>query len=170
MGVFFSHKYIICCSIFVIFAFSRIVEAGSGVQTFGFTVLQANGMDESDANVYSQLLRKAIDDIGIYATLEFTDITLRLAEQNLPNSCVDPQCAIVAGQILGAHCFGFGTIGMVGKTFTISMQVVEVRTGKIIRDISEFYEGKRKGFINKIIPRFARRLSGIEKKGKRKKR
>ncbi|MBN1578018.1 MAG: hypothetical protein JW913_15770 [Chitinispirillaceae bacterium] len=115
------------------------------------------------------MLRKAIDNAGVYKTLEFSDVTMRLAEQGLPNSCPDAHSSIVAGQILGTDYFGFGTIGSVGKAFLISMQIVEVRTGRIIRDISEFHKGKKKAFEKKVIPRFAQKLSGIEKKNGQKK-
>jgi hypothetical protein len=131
--------------------------------TFGFTILEANGIEQYDATVYSQILRNAIDNTGVYQCLEFSDMSMRLNEQGLPDRCTDAHCAIAAGQILGADFFGFGTIGSVGKAFIISMQIVEVRTGRIIRDISEFHKGKKAEFEQKVIPRFAWRLSGSEK-------
>lgn len=134
--------------------------------TFGFTVLKANGIDPYDATVYSQILRNTMDDAGVYQCLELSDISMRLTEQGLPDQCTDAHCAIAAGQILGVDFFGFGTIGIVGKAFLISMQIVEVRTGRIIRDLSEFHKGKKGEFMEKVIPRFAWRLSGIEKEKK----
>jgi len=154
---------IIACTLFSAFSASPVVPP-----TLGFTVLEASGIDPYDAKVYSQKIRKAIDDAGVYKTLEFSDITMRLAEQELPNSCPDAHSSIVAGQILGAEYFGFGTIGRIGKTYTISMQVVEVRTGRIVSDISEFHNGKQIMFEEKVIPRFARKLSGIETKNETK--
>lgn len=131
--------------------------------TFGFTVLEADGIERYDATVYSQILRREIDNAGVYQCLEFSDMSTRLNEQGLSDRCTDAHCAIAVGQILGADFFGFGTIGSVGKAFIISMQIVEVRTGRIIRDISEFHKGKKAEFEQKVIPRFAWRLCGIEK-------
>lgn len=155
----------------VIFLIAMSLNAGDTLRkSFGFTTLKANGIDEYDATIFSQSLRKAIEQVGVYSTLEFSDITIRLAEQNLPNTCFDAHCSVVAGQILGADYFGFGSIGKVGKVYTLSMQVVEVRSGRIIRDISEFFKGKRAVFEAKAIPRFAYRICGIEDVKKYKKR
>ena len=166
------YRFISFCIIFVVLFFSISSAAASSavvskVPIFGFTVLQAYGIDRYDAKVFSQILRTEINKLGVYQTLEFSEITIRLAEQNLPNSCGDPQCAIIVGQIMGADCFGFGTIGKIGKAYVISMQIVEVRTGKIIRDVSEFYKGKKKRFITKIIPHFAQQICGITPSKKR---
>ena len=131
-------------------------------ESFGFTPLTASGIDEYDATVFNQQLRNEIEMIGLYSILEFSEIQTRLAEQNLPNSCSDLHCAVVAGQLLGVEYFGFGSIGKVGKTYTVSMQVVEVRTGRVVRDISEFFKGRRSAFREKVIPRFAHRICGLE--------
>ncbi|MBN1759548.1 MAG: hypothetical protein JW863_14570 [Chitinispirillaceae bacterium] len=131
-------------------------------KSFGFTPLTASGIDDYEATVFNQQLRNEIEKIGLYSILEFSEIQTRLAEQGLPNSCSDLHCAVVAGQLLGVEYFGFGSIGKVGKTYIMSMQLVEVRTGRIIRDLSEFFKGKRSAFRQKIIPRFATRICGLE--------
>ena len=135
-------------------------------KSFGFTPLAASGIDEKEATTYNQQLRNEIEKIGLYSILEFSEIQTRLAEQGLPNYCSDLHCAVVAGQLLGAEYFGFGSIGKVGKTYTISMQLVEVRSGRIIRDLSEFFKGKQSAFRQKIIPRFAHKICGLEYKKK----
>ena len=154
----------------LLFATVSLFAEGKRQRTFGFTPLEASGIDTYDANVFSQQLRNEIDKAGVYATLEFSDVSIRLAEQNLPPICSDAHCSIVAGQILGVEFFGFGTIGKVGKVYTLSMQVVEVRTGRIVRDISEFFKGNKNAFKIKAIPEFAMKISGIEVEKKSKRR
>jgi hypothetical protein len=136
----------------------------------GFTSLESSGVDKYDATIIGQQLRKEIASVGIYQTLELSDISLRLAEQNIPGRCADVRSAIAAGQILGADFFGIGSVDRIGKTYAISMQIVEVHTGRIILNVSEFYKGKLKKFSEKIIPLFAQEISGIvvEKKNNRK--
>lgn len=170
MSVLRVQQSLIFCILFIFTLSIPLFSDTLKMRSLGFTILNPNGVDPYDAKVFSQALRKAIDDAGVYTTLEFSDISIRLAEQNLPNSCNDPQCAIIAGQLLGVDCFGFGTVGKVGKAFTISMQVVEIRTGKIVGDHSEFYRGKQKAFVQKLIPLFAREISGIRTNRKRRKR
>ena len=134
----------------------------SARKSFGFTQLAASGIDDASAGTFSQQLRGEIEKIGLYSILEFSEIETLLAQQNLPHSCSDLHCAVVTGQLLGVEYFGFGSIGKVGKTYTISMQLVDVRSGRIVRDVSEFFNGKGSVFTKKIIPRFAYKICGLE--------
>lgn len=156
--------------IVLLFVVYSSVVSGQPKQTLGFTVLKASGIDTYDAKVYSQFLRSAVNQVGVYSVLEFSDISMRLAEQNMPDMCHEAQCAVVLGQILGTEFFGYGSIGKIGKTFTVSMQILEVRTGRIVQDITEFYKGNASGFQKKSIPLFAQRLSGIEVVDKKRKK
>lgn len=129
--------------------------------TLGFTPFESSGIDKYDASIMNSIISKSFESAGIYKTLEPSDIALRLAEQNLPPTCSDVQCAIIAGQILGTDFFGIGSIGRIGKTYTISIQIIEIRSGRTIRNVSEFYKGNKKNFEEEIIPYFARKASGI---------
>ncbi len=149
--------------VFFVFYFFFVSNASAEKPILGFTVLQPNGVEYSEALYYSNMLREAIDNTGVYQCLQLSDVSMQLNEQGLPEICTDAHFAVSAGQIVGADFFGFGAVGSIGKTFIISMQIVEVRTGKIIRDISEFHKGKKSVFEQKIIPLFAMKLSGIEK-------
>jgi hypothetical protein len=158
------------CFFFIIVLLYVFSEGGEQKQrTFGFTELEPSGVDRYDAKVYSQILRWSIANLNVYSTLEFSDVTTGLAQQDLPNTCNTPRCAIIAGQILSVDVFGFGTIGKIGKTFTISMQLVDVHTGKTVVNISEFYKGRKKKFKSEIIPLFAHRICGIEPEKEKKK-
>jgi|GEM_PF-5554045 len=130
--------------------------------SFGFTFLEPAGIDPYDARVMSQSLRSAISRTGVYRTLEFSYITMQLAQQSLPDRCTDIRCAIVAGQLLGVDYFGFGTIGRIGKTITVSMQIVEVRSGRVVREVSEFFKGDQQEFEQRVLPDFALKVCGIE--------
>lgn len=135
--------------------------------TFAFTELEASGIDQYDAKVYSQIIRWLIVNLDVYSTLDFSDVSLRLAQQDMENSCKTTQCAIIAGQLLGVDLFGYGTVGKIGKTFTVSMQVVDVRTGKIVRNVSEFYKGKKKKFKSEVLSLFAHQVCGVEPANKK---
>ena len=80
----FLNRLVSLCSILVLVIHFSSPAAGSKADVFGFTILRASGIDTYDAKVYSQILRGEIDKLGVYRTLEFSDITLRLAEQELP--------------------------------------------------------------------------------------
>ncbi len=130
--------------------------------TLAFTPLAASGIDEYDVKVFNEQLRDEIEMLGVYSTLEFSEVQTRLAEQNLPNACSDLNCAVIAGQLIGVEYFGYGSIGKVGKAYTLSMQIIEVRTGRVIRDVSEFFKGRKSVFKRKILPELAARACGVE--------
>jgi hypothetical protein len=141
---------------------SGLHGSGKPPATLGFTGLKAYGFEPGEAAAYGEMLRRGINSAGKYAALEFSEISVRLAEQGLPDTCFNAQCAIIAGQILGIDYFGFGSIGSVGKkSYQISMQIIEVRTGRIVSDVSRFYKGKLKDFTGIVLPQFALAISGI---------
>ena len=86
---------------------------------------------------------------------------MRLSEQNIAPQVNDAQAAIIAGQILGADFFGVGSVDKIGKSYAVSMQIVEVRSGRVIKNQSEFYKGNFKKFQKLVIPYFAKKLCGI---------
>ena len=154
---------VVVCSI--VFLMVMSVNADGIIRkSFGFTQLAASGIDADDAAMLSLELRNQIEKIGLYSILEFSEIQTLLADQDLPDICSDLHCAVVTGQLLGVEYFGFGSIGKVGKTYTISMQLVDVRSGRIIRDITEFFKGNQSAFRKKVIPRFAYKICGLEYK------
>lgn len=137
----------------------------------GFTTFTAHSIDQYDAKVVSQQLRAEIEKAGTYKTIPFSAISQRLAEQNLPEQCSDVQSAVIAGQILGSDYFAIGSLDKIGKSIAVSIQIVEVRSGRVVNTISEFYKGNFKKFRKNLIPIFALEISGIEvdEKKKRKK-
>jgi len=141
--------------------------AADKVPLLGFTELSASGIDKYDATIVSQQLRKLIDAAGVYKTLEFSDIEVRLTSQNIVPEVRDVNAAIIAGQILGTEFFAIGSIDKIGKAYSISMQIVEVRSGRSIRNTSEFYKGNFQNFQKLIVPLFAQKISGIEVETKR---
>jgi hypothetical protein len=166
----FSKQYTFSCISFLVLFLLTSTVPGAPKETLGFTALKPSGIDSYDATVFSQILRSAVHKAGVYSTLEFSDITMRLAEQNLPDKCHEAQCAIVSGQLLGTDFFGFGSVGKIGKAYTISMQIVDVRTGRITSDLTEFYRVKKSEFETKCIPIFAQKLCGIEIEDTKRKR
>lgn len=157
----FAPRLHILLPVLLMTLFSSATFSYAKKPVFGFTHLESSGFDKYDASIIGQSLRNEINSLGVYQVLEFSEISLRLAEQNLPLRCNDVQCAIIAGQILGAEFFGIASIDKIGKTIAMSMQVVEVRSGRIILNYSEFYKGSQKKFVHTIIPHFARKICGL---------
>lgn len=142
--------------------FSALNAAEPRRKTFALSSLAPSGIDSQEAVDYSQHLRDAINDLGLYSMLETADLEQRLTDQDIRSYCVDVRGAIVAGQVAGVDYLAFGSIGKIGKTFAVSLQVVEVQSGSVIRDVSEFFKGKKNVFLSEVMPRVAAETCGIQ--------
>lgn len=159
-------KYIFCCSTVFLMALNIYSGDTSGNtlrKSLGFNLLKASGIEERDAVVFSEQFKAEIEKVGVYSTMAFSEVESLLSDQGLPNTCYELHCATVAGQLLGVDYFGFGSIGKVGKAYTLSVTVVEVRSGRVIYEESEFFKGKRSTFTKKIIPLIAAQISGVSR-------
>jgi hypothetical protein len=55
-----------------------------------------------------------------------------LKEQKFQMSgCVAQECKVEAGQVLGVGKIVTGSVGIVGKTYYLTLQLINVQTGKI---------------------------------------
>ena len=53
-----------------------------------------------------------------------------------------------------------GSIGKLGETYSISVRVISVSTGEILKDVSETYKGSIDNLLEEQIPNIAKRLAG----------
>jgi hypothetical protein len=85
-----------------------------------------------------------------------------LKEQGFQQSdvCDEATCAIELGKLLAVNHMVMGGIGMVGKTYTLSVRVVEVGTGKINKDFTEYHKGSTDELLTKVIPMLAQKIAG----------
>jgi len=97
---------------------------------------------------------------GTFQVLERSKMDEILKEQGFQKSgiCNESSCALEMGQLLGVELIGLGNIGLVGKTYAVSVRMVEVKTGKVVIDVNEFFKGSRDDLMTKIIPSIAQKI------------
>ncbi len=79
----------------------------------------------------SDCVRHEIVRSGRYKVLERVKMHEILKEQAFQMSgCVDSSCAVKAGQLLGVGKIIIGSLGLVGRTYYLSLSQVDVETGK----------------------------------------
>jgi hypothetical protein len=91
-----------------------------------------------------------------------------LKEQGFQASgtCDEASCAIEMGKILAVKYIVLGNIGKVGKTYTLSVRFVDVATGEILKDYTEYHKGATDGLLTRVVPLIAQKISGTEERKK----
>lgn len=140
--------------IFKLFAFSG--------ETIAVTTLSSSGLGEGEDISLTNSLRAEIGKTGKYNVLERAKMYEILKEQGFQNigACDEATCAIEMGKLLAVKYMILGNVGKVGKTFTINIRIVDVGSGKIINDITEYHKGSIDGLLTKVIPIAAQKLVG----------
>lgn len=93
--------------------------------------LLAQGIEASAANLISDRLRSELFETGRFTVLERGQMDEILKEQGFQQKgCVSEQCAVEVGQLLGVSHMVFGTIGQVGRTYTLNVRLIDVATGQ----------------------------------------
>lgn len=95
--------------------------------------LDAAGLDKSTVSIISDRLRTELFNTGKFTVIERNQMEEILKEQGFQQSgCTNNDCAVEIGQLLGVKYMFAGKIGKVGKTFTLSIRMIDVQTGKIL--------------------------------------
>jgi len=133
--------------------------------------LTANGLAVHEAVTLTDILRAELGRTGKFRVLERAKMSEILEEQGFQQSgaCDESSCIVEMGQLLGVKYMVVGNVGLVGGTYSISVRLIDVATGEIIRDISELHRGNKDKLLSHVMPGVAWRVAGERKrKGSRK--
>ena len=95
------------------------------------------GVTKGISRPLSESIRREIVMSGRYEVIDRGNMNKILGEQKFQLSgCASGECIVEAGQLLGVGKIVTGSIGLVGKTYYLSLSVINVETGKI-ENVSE---------------------------------
>jgi len=121
--------------------------------------LDTDGVDKSISRPLTESIRRELVKAGIYKVMDRSNMNKIMDEQKFQYSCAAGECIVEAGKLLGVGKIVNGSVSIVGKTYYLSLQLVNVETGNI-EDVSE---DKCKCEVDDLIEsskRLARRLMG----------
>jgi hypothetical protein len=126
-------------------------EASSDIYGFESRALTSN---------FSQELKK----FGTYDVLD-TDEMVKMLSGNAVGgevkTCKLKGCAVREGKKLNVDYVIYGVFGHIGGMYSIETNLVEVKTGKLVRQVTTDYEGDRVGFAAKVPLENLKSLLGI---------
>jgi TolB-like protein len=122
-------------------------------------------MKREEVVALTNKFRASLGETKKFTLLERSDMEAILKEQefSLSDVCNTAECAVQVGQLLAAEKIITGDLGKVGQSYTVTVRIIDVSTGKVEQTASEEYKGASEGLI-KTFDVLAQKLTGIYRK------
>jgi len=124
-----------------------------------FSRLRESGLTADEAEKYSTYMQIALAEATQWEVMDFSITSSLIRERGGAERCANLQCAIVNGQLLNVDYICIGTIETIGPTFSLTIQVADVNSGRMVANVSKFFKGKEKVFITRTIPQVAEQIA-----------
>ena len=135
-------------------ALITILAASLSAQTvIAVTKLSSSGLQEQETQSLTDALRSELGKRPQFQVMERAMMEEILKEQGFQQSgaCSEASCAITIGQLLAVNYMVLGSIGKVGKTYTLNVRLVDVGSGSIVKDVTEYHKGKVDALLTGVI-------------------
>lgn len=91
-------------------------------------------LNKSEAGILTDKTLSLIANSGKYKIIERSMMAEILKEQQFQQTgCTSSECAVEVGQILGVENIVFGSVGKLGAIYSISLRLIDVATGEVIK-------------------------------------
>lgn len=125
--------------------------------------LKGENISASDTEIISSRLRSELVNTNKFNVIEREKMNELLKEQGVQISgLVNDSSIVQAGKLLGVKRMATGTAGKIGNLYTISLRLIDVETGKIIKTASADNTGGIETFLTESLKTASRRLAGLE--------
>jgi len=118
------------------------------------------GVLKSEAQALSDRLRSEMQSLK-FDLIERSQMNALLVEQEFSLSELSEDNATKAGQLLSAEQIAIGTIGKVGRTYTVDVRLIDVATGKVVNSSKQDYTGPTDGLVQ-VMRNIARIFAGLQ--------
>ena len=121
--------------------------------------LEPKGVPDIEVSALSDRLRSEMLNTGAFDVMERGKMQEVLREQGFQQSgaCNTDACAVEVGQLIGVEKMIAGSLGKVGRTYTINLRLINVKTGRIERSVTRDYAGE----IDKLLTQEMKQVAQI---------
>ena len=143
-------KHIVLATTLALAASLQAQPAKPPAKTFAAILpLEAAGADAVMAQNLSGRLRHELAQTGAFDMMEREKMQDLLNEQGFQQSgaCNTNACIVEVGQLIGVERMIAGSLGRVGRTYTVNLRLISVKTGRIERSVTRDYAGE----IDKLL-------------------
>jgi TolB-like protein len=125
--------------------------------------LDPTGISNNESQFLSSRLRTELFETGKFQVVEREKMNAILNEQGFQQTgCTSVECAIEIGQLLNVRVMVAGSIGKIEEIYSLSIRMIDVETGAIIRTATRDYEGKLSEVLTDVIPEISVELAEAE--------
>lgn len=100
--------------------------------------LRSLALSADEVATLTESLRNALSETGFFNVLSSADMGAVMKHQELQRSgiCDETQCLVEMGKILSVQQMVGGSVGKVGRMFSISLRLVDIETGSVVATAS----------------------------------
>ena len=120
----------------------------------------SGGILKSEALALSDRLRSEMEELKKFDLIERSQMDALLKEQAFSLSDLSEDVAAKAGKLLSAEQIVVGTIGKVGRTYTVDVRLIDVASGKVVNSSKQDYAGPTEGLVQ-VMRNIARIFAGL---------
>jgi TolB-like protein len=138
-------------SLYSIIFFICILVGQNKKPTVAILDFEGQGVDASEVQTLSERMRTEIGNTKAVRLIERKAVENIMQEQGLQQSgCTTDECAAKVGQLLGVQFMISGSIGKMGKSYTIDCKMFSVETGETVRSKSATHDGDISGLLTEM--------------------
>ena len=138
-------------SLYSIIFFISILIGQNTKPTVAILDFEGQCVDASEVQTLSERMRTEIGNTKAVRLIERKAVEKIMMEQGLQQSgCTTDECAAEVGQLLGVQFMISGSIGKMGKSFTIDTKMFSVETGETVRSKSATHDGDISGLLTEM--------------------
>jgi len=124
--------------------------------------LEGRGISATEVATLTDRLRGHLVNTSAFVVLDRGNMEEILKEFGFQQSgCTSTECAVEVGKMLNVQKMVTGSIGHLGKTFTLDISITDVETSRIERSLSKDYRGEIDGLLE-VLKVIAYELAGIK--------
>lgn len=124
------------------------------VRSVAVMPLQAKGVAANEADVMTDALVSQLQRSEGQRVMERSQMDQIMREQGFEKSgaCDGSECAVQMGRLLSVDHIVVGAVGLVGHTYTLSLRMVNVGTGEVLRSSMKSRAGTIDDVLTKLVP------------------
>jgi opacity protein-like surface antigen len=166
-----SHPFIIARRLIIISAFFTAEDLSAQNKKPTVAVLEftsSGGLSPSETRTLTDRFRDMLVQTEAYTVIERDEMETIFKEQDfiMSDNCNSAECAVEVGRLLGAEQMLAGDIGKLGETWTTSLRLIDVSTGKIIKTQTGDHTGRVDGLLE-VMRRIAFIFAGLQAPGEK---
>ena len=129
--------------------------------TIAVMELKGRGISDVESEIITARLRTDLFNTNKFTVVERESMKEILDEQGFQMSgCTSNECIIEAGKLLGVKQILAGNVGKIGKLFTITIRLIDVTSGKILKAATEDCRCEIEDVLTSSIKNVAEILAG----------